>query len=164
MNDNTYRQIKFKKLLQIYEIRLVTEEKRLIQARIEYQQACEKKRDRMDNIHLVNEQKNSLYRYLIQNDVANSPEKLNRSHEHRFWLNYDLEMHEYYLAIEEEAVAETKEKYQLLRDRWMRVKRKIEKLTTMYKHQANKEWIRFDENEEESSYEDMVVKGSLSNG
>jgi flagellar biosynthesis chaperone FliJ len=159
MDGNSRPLSSLEKLLQIEQLRLDSEEKKLNKTQEEYRQACNKRNERIGIIDNLKGRKGELYQYLLKDEVMVSPNRLVRCHDERFWLNYDLEMHEYYLTQEEESVAETREAYEHARISWMRQKNKTEKLKDIYRDRSVREQLRSEELADESAYDDRRAVG-----
>jgi hypothetical protein len=85
-----------KKLHKLQKLRIRSIEKQLLHDKKEYLESCEKVHKRESEINNINYEKNTLKNHIKVTEVSESPVKRERVNIRRYWLNYDLEMHEYY--------------------------------------------------------------------
>jgi hypothetical protein len=151
-------------LLQIQKARFSADENRLKQAQQAFLQAESVLNERTTTILTIKKDINNTYDYMSYKDSSSYAERISRGDAYLFWLNYDLEMHEYYLAQEEERLNETKNEYIIAKQHWYKQKTKIDKLNEMYLH--NKKMINAEneESEEESNYESKFNNGNKDYG
>jgi hypothetical protein len=159
MDSNNCTQSNLKRLMSLQHSRLSSQEKMLNQAQKDYKQACQVLKERKDNIKIINKRIESVYGYLSIRSVNTNIEKVDRCSTYLFWLNYDLEMHEYYLSQEEEKVEEANKRYLSVRKDWYKQKQKIEKFNELYIHSNNRQYAIKEELEDEA-----YIENGLSNG
>lgn len=160
MNSRYYDQKNMNNLLRIQKTRLLADEKILNQAQRSYLQAESVLKEREINIQSIKKIIENTYNYMTFKSSRYFSERINRGYEYLYWLNYDLEMHEYYLTLEEERVNEAKNEYILAKKKWYKQKIKLEKIKekTLQINQIIS--VEKEVNEVESIYELGLSKGT----
>jgi hypothetical protein len=153
MENNNKTQTELKRLLKIQISRLTAHEKNLKQAQLEYKEAYAALNERRDNINLIKERIDNVYQYSTLDSESISPEKIDRCNVYLFWLNYDLEMHEYYHTQEEGRYEEANNQYITAKSSWYKQKQKTEKLNDIYIRNDNAQRALVEEMEDESYIE-----------
>jgi hypothetical protein len=143
------------KLVQLQKVRVRAHEKKLAQEKKAYLEACEKLEQRKKEINTINSEHKGLNEYISNKIVAESPTKRERVHIRRFWLNYDLEMHEYYHEQENIAKEEAHEQYTACKNHWMREKQKSLQLKYILKNENQALSALIDNRDDELSQEDQ---------
>jgi hypothetical protein len=127
-----------KKLHKLQKLRIRSIEKQLLHDKKEYLESCEKVHKRESEINNINYEKNTLKNHIKVTEVSESPVKRERVNIRRYWLNYDLEMHEYYHEHEAEEREEKKEQYEKRKKNWFKEKLKAEKFKNLiFKNQIH---------------------------
>jgi hypothetical protein len=161
MDNIVIVQSNLKRLLKIQLSRLTAHEKMLKQARYEYKEAYETLKERKENINLIKQKIDNVYDYSTLKSGHTTPEMFNSCNSYLFWLNYDLEMHEYYHNQEEDRVKQTNTQYLIAKHNWYKQKRKSEKLNELYVNNKNIQQIKKEEQEDESFTEiKLTINGT----
>jgi ATP-dependent Clp protease ATP-binding subunit ClpA len=155
---------KLRMLLQIQQAKLTVEERSLKQAQHEYTEAFNQKKEREEKVSSIKNKVIKLQKYISLDKNYCSPDNVNRANIYRFWLNYDLEMHEYYLSQEEKKLEKAKSQYESARRSWMKQKIKTDNLSDMHKQQKNTELSTKEEIEDEYDLEDRIDTGRVAYG
>ncbi|MCG7984708.1 MAG: hypothetical protein JAY90_18400 [Candidatus Thiodiazotropha lotti] len=145
-----------KKLNKLNDLRLKRQEKKIKQAKLSYIEACKKVENRNTQINDIKGQKQDLTKYLKIESNSKSPIKREYVQIRRFWLNYDLEMHEYYLEQELDERSTNHKNYQSDKKIWHKQKLKTEKLSELYVKSCKQHNSLIENREDEVSQEHMV--------
>jgi phage FluMu protein Com len=155
---------KIKKIMKIQDIRLAKAGKLLAEAHREYLEArntMEQRNNIMDSLYL---QKKELKAYIIKmhSTCAYSSESKLREADAKYWIEYDLEMHEYYLDQDKTNLEQKRKVYNEKKKIWFRQKLKMESIHNLYiKTKIQSDKIRNeneeDEIQEESNYENGIL-------
>ena len=146
-----------KKLNRLNKIRVKRCEKQLAESKDLFHEACRKVDKRKLEISVIKNENNDLNTHLKKNYVSKSPVKREHVHIRRFWLNYDLEMHEYYYDQEIDEKSTTQSKYQESKNVWYKQKLKAEKLNNFY-NSLSKERFVISENVEDEINQESKIK------
>ena len=143
-----------KKILRLQKVRIRAHEKELLERKKAYDEAIEKLDQRNNEIHHIQTEHTGLRSYLNNNHVSESPVKRQYVHVRRFWLNYDLEMHEYYRDQEQNNYDKAKEKYNNSKQAWLREKLKSNKFHDELSSSVNKHQAVIENRHDEISHDD----------
>jgi hypothetical protein len=146
---------KLDKLVQLQKVRIRAHEKKLALEKKAYLEASQKLEQRKKEINAINGEHKNLNRYIRNQIVAESPTKRERVYKRRFWLNYDLEMHEYYHEQEIISKEEAYEQYTACKNNWMREKQKSQQLRSTLKNENQKQCALIEYRDDELSQEDQ---------
>jgi hypothetical protein len=129
-NDKTKESLE--KLLRLQKVRIRAYEKKMNQDKQAYISAKEDLMKREQEITKIKDEHKDLNVYSDRPDVLESPVKRDFVKVRRFWLNYDLEMHEYYHVQDVEDHDQAKSNYDNARSTWMKAKLKNQKMQEEY--------------------------------
>jgi hypothetical protein len=129
-NDKTKESLE--KLLRLQKVRIRVYEKKMNQNKQAYIEAKEELLKREHEITKIKDEHKDLRLYSDRSDVLESPVKRDYVKVRRYWLNYDLEMHEYYYEQEVEDHDQAKNNYDNARSTWMKAKLKNQKMQEEY--------------------------------
>jgi hypothetical protein len=138
------------------EKRIIDQEKILTLAHKKYLEACNVLDHRNKAIESLNSDKAKVKAYankMYLNDLYSRESKL-REGDVKYWIEYDLELHEYYLTQEREKLEEAHSEYIKIRRSWMQQKRKYETINNMIVKSKRRIINRMYEKEEEEMQED----------
>jgi hypothetical protein len=144
-------------LLRLQKVRIRSYEKKLEDDKKAYKDAYEKLCKRNEEISNIQRERNGIRGYVEQHVVSSSPVKREYAHTRRFWLNYDLEMHEYYLEGEKAALDEAKIQYESSKNIWLKEKLKSKKLNDEYRIANKMKDLSIENAYEEMSQEDHAL-------
>ncbi|MEJ2622328.1 MAG: hypothetical protein P8163_19385 [Candidatus Thiodiazotropha sp.] len=144
------------KLNKINELRVRRLEKELAESKVKLLEACDKVVKRDGEIKKINSETGELISYLTHEKVMSSPTKREHVHIRRFWLNYDLEMHEYYYNQEVDEKNEADLNHKKTSKLWNKQKLKTEKLSKIHKSLINADNIRHESMEDEENQESSI--------
>jgi hypothetical protein len=146
------------KLNRLQKIRVRSLEKKMLKEKLDYLSSCKKVEERAEEIDKITNEKKVLNKYITYDHVSESPIKREFVNVRKFWLNYDLEMHEYYENQERQNKNEAEELYNKRKQQWNKQKQKSESIN---KYNASKQNIlrAIEENtEDEISQENSSFK------
>jgi hypothetical protein len=159
MSNSKNELVNINSLLRIQQVRLTKDEKNFREAQQKYQMAEKLLDERQNNILVIKKQIKDTYDYMTLSTSRSSPERINRGDAYLFWLNYDLDMHEYYFSQEKDRVNEAKKNYKIAKKHWYKRKIKIKKLKETYLYKKNMINTNKEAIEEENIYEIGLTKG-----
>ncbi|MCG8040482.1 MAG: hypothetical protein AB2688_12160 [Candidatus Thiodiazotropha taylori] len=143
------------KLMKLNSIRIRRQEKKLSQAKMTYVESCEKVDRRNIQINLINSENKELLEYLSLQTTSKSPIKREYVKIRKFWLNYDLEMHEYYLVQENDEKNINHSEYQSEKKQWYKQKLKNEQLSLIRTKVLSRDNSNIENREDELCQESM---------
>lgn len=146
------------KLSRLQKIRVRSLEKKMIEDKINYLSTCKKVEERTAEINTIKNEKGYLNKYITNEHVSESPIKREFVHVRRFWLNYDLEMHEYYYNQEVQNQNEAEELYNQRKQLWNKLKQKTEGINKYNICNKNKIRTKDENSEDELSQENITFK------
>jgi hypothetical protein len=144
-------------LLRLQKVRIRSYEKKLEDDKKAYNDAYEKLCKRNEEISNIHQEHMDVRSYVEQHVVSSSPVKREYAHTRRFWLNYDLEMHEYYLEEEKAALDEARIQYETTKNIWLREKLKSKRLSDEYRLANKMKDLSIENANEEMSQEDHAL-------
>jgi hypothetical protein len=144
------------KLNQLNSLRVKRHEKKLSESKEKLLEACEKVIKRDKEIKTINNESGNLNIYLAREKVAKSPTKREYVHIRKFWLNYDLEMHEYYYNQEVDEQSAAVVHHNKIRKQWYKQKMKTEKLSKIYKTYTIENNMKNENQEDEDNQESLI--------
>jgi hypothetical protein len=144
------------KLNELNTLRVKRYEKELAESKAKLLEACDKVNKRDSEIKKISNESEELNSYLSRVQVSKSPTKREYVHIRRFWLNYDLEMHEYYYnqEVDEKNVATSN--HNKTRKLWYKQKLKTEKLSKIHKSFIREKDLQFENKEDEENQESII--------
>ncbi|MCG8067635.1 MAG: hypothetical protein JAY84_07205 [Candidatus Thiodiazotropha taylori] len=145
------------KLIKLNKIRIRRQEKELTQAKMTYVESCKKVDSRNIQINQINSENKELLDYLSLQTTSKSPIKREYVKIRKFWLNYDLEMHEYYLAQEIDEKNINHSEYQTEKKQWYKQKLKNEQLSLIRTKLLSKD-NSYNENREDELCQENMIK------
>jgi hypothetical protein len=145
-----------KKLDKLNQLRVKRYEKQMAEKKVLYIDACEKVEQRNNEINNIKIENGDLNGYLKQDHVSCSPTKREYVHIRRFWLNYDLEMHEFYYTQEVDDKNNAQLKYDNSRQLWHKQKLKTEKLSKIHKSTSIEQNMKVENTEDEDNQESIL--------
>ena len=155
-NKNILENDSLEKLLRLQKVRIRSYEKKLAEDKRSYLEARDKLNQRNNEIDSIQNQHEDIKGYLSMQHVSNSPVKTEYAHIRRFWLNYDLEMHEYYRDQENIDHDDAKNKYETSKKEWLRERMKSNRLNNEFKAFAAKKNVIIENTQDEVSQEDYM--------
>ncbi|MEW8350502.1 MAG: hypothetical protein AB2687_19520 [Candidatus Thiodiazotropha taylori] len=145
------------KLIKLNKIRIRRQEKKLTQAKMTYVESCKKVDSRNIQINQINSENKELLDYLSLQTTSKSPIKREYVKIRKFWLNYDLEMHEYYLVQEIDEKNINDSEYQTEKKQWYKQKLKNEQLSLIRTKLLSKD-NSYNENREDELCQENMIK------
>lgn len=145
------------KLIKLNIIRIRRQEKKLTQAKMTYVESCKKVDSRNIQINQINYENKKLLDYLSLQTTSKSPIKREYVKIRKFWLNYDLEMHEYYLVQEIDEKNINHSEYQTEKKQWYKQKLKNEQLSLIRTKLLSKD-NSYNENREDELCQENMIK------
>ncbi|MES9938952.1 MAG: hypothetical protein ABW104_04170 [Candidatus Thiodiazotropha sp. 6PLUC2] len=124
-----------------------------------YSDACHNLSERNKSITTIHNEKDTLKKYCNEKYVSESPTHRERVHVRNFWLNYDLEMHEYYHEQEVTTKTESEHKYSERKKTWNKEKQKNILLNNNLKSTLSTRSSVMENKEDEYSQEDIMRQG-----
>ncbi|MEJ2405404.1 MAG: hypothetical protein P8171_14105 [Candidatus Thiodiazotropha sp.] len=124
MNNNSGDNIQLSKILRLQSVRIRRYERDMLDKRNAYLESDQKVKQRESEIQKIHQTHSDLNNYRNSDDVVSSPNKMELLKVKRYWLNYDLEMHEYYHQGEVSEKDEANQEYSKSRNIWLKEKLK----------------------------------------
>ncbi|MBW9268590.1 MAG: hypothetical protein K1566_03000 [Candidatus Thiodiazotropha sp. (ex. Lucinisca nassula)] len=137
------------KLIRLNDLRVRRQEKKLSQTKITYLESCGKVESRNTQINLISTENKHLLEYLSLQTTSKSPIKREYVMIRKFWLSYDLEMHEYYLVQEIDEKNINLSKYQTEKKEWYKHIVRKTQLSLMQTKLLSKEKSKAENSEDE---------------
>ena len=145
------------KLKQLQKIRVRTQEKLLSIDKKSYMDACDVLEKRNSSISDIHEENNRVNTYASNDYVIESPVHRDRVHIRKFWLDYDLEMHEYYHEQELNSKIDAESVYVSRKKLWNKEKQKSDLLNKRLSKLMIQENALAENRDDELSQEDTVM-------
>jgi hypothetical protein len=145
------------KLNQLNALRAKRFEKELSESKAILLKACNKVNKRDDEIKNINKENSELNQYSSNKDVTRSPTKREHVHIRKFWLNYDLEMHEYYYNQEVEDKNKAVINHNKTKHLWYKQKLKCGMISSLSKS-SNNEINALKEDKEDEENQEYCIK------
>lgn len=149
------------KLNKLQVIRVRTQERLLTIDKKSYVDACDTLEKRNTTIQNIQNEKEALNVYISTSYVKESPTHRERVHIRRFWLEYDLEMHEYYHEQELNKKNEAEISYLQRKKLWNKEKQKSTLLTKKLSKFKILHTAVLENREDEISQEDSFKHGAF---
>jgi hypothetical protein len=124
MNKNSEGNSQISKILRLQSVRIRRYEREMFDKRNAYLESDQKVKQRESEIQKINQTHSDLNNYRDSDGVLSSPNKMDLLKIKRYWLNYDLEMHEYYHQGEVNEKEEANQEYSKSRNIWLKEKLK----------------------------------------
>ncbi|MET0026418.1 MAG: hypothetical protein ABW101_02175 [Candidatus Thiodiazotropha sp.] len=113
-------------LSRLQKVRLRKYQKQMLKERTDYLESENKLELRLSQINSIGDEKDNLRELQNQFFYATSPLNMDKIKIRKYWLQYDMEMHEYYKNIEEEEKSNNHIKYISSKNKWIRENQKTE--------------------------------------
>ncbi len=152
-------------VIKLMETRLVEHEKILFHAKKEYLEACDVIEQRNNLIKQIKSDEININTFIVKQKNSNSYSLDSRVREEdaKYWIEYDLELHEYYLTQEKIKLEEKELEYKNKRKYWLILKQKMEFIQNIYtKSKTKTKNIRLEKDAEELQ-EDQLFKSRDNN-
>jgi hypothetical protein len=164
MVNNNYSLKRLDYLKKILETRLIKDEKLLSDAHKEYINAYDVLEKRKSLIERLNVDKKRFKEYVNSHNLYGNYtlETRVREEDTKYWINYDMELHEYYYSQEKVELDEKEHDYNNKRKVWMKQKKKIESLEKMYRNIQQTSINKRHEKESEEVLEGQTKKSESS--
>jgi len=120
--DYRQRIVQSKQLLRLQRMRVNTCETRYREAQQKRSQAQAEVDERQEAIDKLKEQRHQLLNYMSA--AADSPRLMKVADTRRYWIEYDLERDEYYLQMDEDALADATQECANARKEWLMARSK----------------------------------------
>jgi chromosome segregation ATPase len=134
MRASQRRKYQLAQLLKLHQKRVKACESRYHEAVKERDKAAEDVHTRQASITQLETERSDLFRYLDEPAVLQSPAKVERVHVRRYWVEYDLEKHEYYLDLDQQALEEADEQLKTAKADWLRARYRESGVQNMYRN------------------------------
>ncbi|MCG7901287.1 hypothetical protein A3194_14340 [Candidatus Thiodiazotropha endoloripes] len=145
------------KLNKLNDLRVKKQEKQLKHSKYLYLESCEKVETRSCQINHLKKEKKGLLKYSKLETTLNSPTKREFVHIKRYWLNYDLEMHEYYLDQEIDERNTKHSQYERDKKIWYLQMLKKQKLSILHNNVCIEENAILDNSEDDINQENSII-------
>jgi hypothetical protein len=135
MDEVKFSKDKIIKILKIQKKRLVSKEKLLSDAHKEYLKACKIIEQRKKQIEFIKYKEKKVNEYIskVQMNHCYIIDSIHKVANVKYWIDYDLEMHEYYLSQERVELDSKETKYIESRQKWLQQKKKLEYIKDIFK-------------------------------
>ncbi|MEJ2612139.1 MAG: hypothetical protein P8179_19235 [Candidatus Thiodiazotropha sp.] len=131
MNKNSDGNLQLSKILRLQSVRIRRYEREMFDKRNAYLESDKKVKQRESEIQNIHQTHSDLNNYRNSEGVLSSPNKMDLLKIKRYWLNYDLEMHEYYHQGEVSEKDEANQEYLKSRNIWLKEKLKSHMMETL---------------------------------
>jgi hypothetical protein len=162
MNKSVYSVDRLACITKIHEHRLAKYELVLLEVKEKFNEIKEKVVQRNKLIESLLTKKQSLiaYSHKINTSHNYSIETQNRLEDVRYWINYDIEMHEYYLSQEKAELEEAENVYNEKKQIWLRQKIKLNSFIDTYRSTKKSTIYERTEKVDEEELEDKYSRMS----
>ncbi len=110
-------------LQKLYNTRIIVSEARYLEMKRKRDESAQNLREREATISGLKQERTDLFRYLEKPQIAETPYRVERMHARRYWLEYDLEKDEYYMAMDRQDLEEAESNLLQARHEWMRARK-----------------------------------------
>jgi len=110
-------------LRELHRVRILVCKMRYLETKRKRDEAARSLNEREATICQCKAERSSLFQYLHRQEVMETPLRVERVHDRRFWLEYDLEKEEYYLEMDRQDLNEAESQLSQARQEWLRAQK-----------------------------------------